>query len=153
MSKRVLVVAGVLVAAAAGGLWFAVRRPPAPIASSPRPPEAPDPAAPAPPAATGGRPAPALRTATAADAAPPEEPAIAFGRFKGWTKSHWRAWYGERIAQMKEDRARADALIERAERGEEVDRGELGQAHMRVRDLTMRIEFDERDLEEMERSR
>lgn len=81
------------------------------------------------------------------------EPVIRFGRFKGWTKPVWREYYAERLAEMRRERDEASRVVERAERGEPVSAEELGQAHVRIRDLTLRIERDEQDLEELEFAR
>jgi hypothetical protein len=81
------------------------------------------------------------------------EPVIQEGRFAGWPRSQWRDYYGERLGTMREDLEAARAIVARAQAGEAVDAAELAQARTRVRDLELRIRFDENDLREVERAK
>jgi type IV secretory pathway VirB10-like protein len=95
--------------------------------------------------------APPPPTATAAPAAPapsslPVDPLDQV--IQGKTRREWRATYAARQRRILSDMERHQAVIERAESGEEPDPTQLGEAHTRVRELKDELR---RDLEELQR--
>lgn len=157
MRRAVLVAAGIAVVVAAVTLARRSERPEIPTSSAPvaSPPPAPRslPPPPAPPPAALEVRAPAQVPPTAELDLHDEngEPIIQTGRFAGWTRSAWRAWYGERLDQMRRELKDAEHVLAAAGDGGLVSDDALGEARMKVRDLGLRIRFDEHDLDELDR--
>jgi hypothetical protein len=77
------------------------------------------------------------------------EPIIQHGRFAGWTQSQWREYYGGRLDQMWRELNDAEAVLTRGCANADDQAACLAavaNARVQVRDLRLRIDFDERDL-------
>jgi hypothetical protein len=73
------------------------------------------------------------------------EPIIQNGRFAGWTQSQWRQYYGDRLDQMWSELNDAEQVLTRTCE-DKACRDAVAMARVQVRDLRLRIDFDERDL-------
>jgi hypothetical protein len=114
--------------------------------------------APAPPASTSAAPlaAPGSPPVPAPSAPPPGRPAPSEPELtpvrpavdpldtvvQGKTRREWHAYYNERQRETVAEIARLETIVGRAERGEEPDPKELGEAQTRLRELRVRLKSD-----------
>jgi hypothetical protein len=68
----------------------------------------------------------------------------------GKTRRQWHAYYADRERQMQAEIDRRQEIVSRAERGEEPDPGELGEAHVRIRELRDLIKVDQLALQQID---
>jgi hypothetical protein len=79
---------------------------------------------------------------------PPRDPLDTV--INGKTRRQWHAYYADRQQQMLADIERYQQIVTRAERGEEPDPRELGDAHDRIRELRERLKQDLEALQQID---
>ena len=69
---------------------------------------------------------------------------------QGKTRREWHAIYAAKQRRILSDMERHQAVIERAESGEEPDPAQLGEAHTRVRELKEELRRDQEELQRID---
>lgn len=95
-------------------------------------------------------PHPPVTPATAPTPSPPPAPVADTRVIEGRTRDQWRAYYDERRRRTLADLDRSQQIVDRATAGEEPDPTELGNAHVRIRELKADLTHDLEELQRLE---